>query len=118
MKWWCSDRGFQQQSFPPRQWVHGAWVHGAWVHGALGHGAIRYLRVSFPLVRHSRVGGNHHSHSTGFPPARERLVYWIPACAGTTYALESHLRGNDLYVAHCVAHGAIHLCLPTDFVFC
>ena len=55
---------------------------------------------------------------TGFPPARERLMHWIPACAGMTCELGSRLRGNDLCVAHCVAHGAIHLCLPTDFVFC
>ena len=42
---------------------------------------------------------------------------WIPACAGTTYELDSRLRGNDLCVAHCVAHGAMHLCLPTDSDF-
>jgi hypothetical protein len=45
---------------------------------------------------------------------------WIPACEGMTYELDSRLRGNDLCVAlgaiH-VAHGAIHLCLPTDFDF-
>ena len=99
MRCWRSDWGFQHPTFPPRHWVHGAWVHGA----------IRYLRVSFPLVRHSRVGGNPvvartpldsrlrgNDLCTGFPPARERLVHWTPACAGTTCALDSRLRGNDL----------------------
>ena len=44
------------------------------------------LRMSFPFVRHSRAGGN---------PASLAL-HWIPAYAGTTCALDSRLRGNDL----------------------
>ena len=42
-------------------------------------GPVRYLRVSFTLVRHSRAGGN-------------------PVITRTP--MESRLRGNDLCVAH------------------
>jgi len=68
------------------------------------------IRSSFPRRREP----SHHSHSTGFPPARERLVHWIPACAGTTGALDSRLRGNDLawLIAGAPVAPPIYACRP------
>ena len=97
--------------------------------------AVRCPMRSFPLVRHSRAGGNPVITRT---PLDSRLrgndLLWIPAFAGTTYCgfpparerliVDSRLRGNDLLawsVGHLawltgpsgVAHGAIHC----SFVF-
>ena len=104
-----------------------------------------------PLIRHSRAGGNpviaaseanttrpsfprrrepsHHSHSTGFPPARERLIGGFPPArerligvvreAGVVHgASVVHGAGvvREAGVVHgaSVVHGATHLCCSTD----